>query len=106
MPSSLLDHKTAKRFDAIAGKRAKIDMKAQKLADEFMCGMSSNTINQVLDIVSEYGHPNERIYANNLRNKYTSGQTFNMDDIMTLDALYRSNCQYFKNQNNKVDNDE
>ena len=99
---SLFNKKQAKWFDAIAKKKAKLHNEEVAAVEDFMGSNSMETIIKVLDIVDENGHPHEKTMSNELRNKYTNDELA-FDDIMTLDALYKSNYKHFKN---KDENDE
>lgn len=99
---SLFDKKQAKQFDTIAKKKAKLHTKEQSAVEDFMSSNSMETIVKVLDIVDAKGHPNEKTMSQDLRNKYTNHE-LEFDDIMTLEALYKSNYKHFKN---KDENDE
>ena len=102
MISSLFDKKTAKRFDTIAREKAKIRKKEEKAVEAFMCQNNKTTIIDLLDVVDENGHPNEKNQASKLREKYF-GEGLGFDDVMTLETLYKSNYKYF---GNKDENDE
>lgn len=104
MPPSLFDNKTAKQFDKIASKKAKLDTKAQNLVDEFMEKTSSATIKSILDVVDEHGHPAEQSFARQFRVKYNSGGKLTFDDVMTLEKLFKSNRGSFRDYNKKVSN--
>ena len=103
MIDSLFDKKTAKKFDTIAHMKSKLDTAERAFVNEFMRTTSSETITSVLDVVDEYGHPDEKKLSQNFRQKYDEGQGLCFDDIMTLETLYKSNYQ---NYNNKGDGDE
>lgn len=101
MIDSLLDKKTEKKFDSIAHRKAKVLADEEKLVDSFMRSTSSETITNLLDVVDKFGHPDEKRLANDLRNKYEQGLRLQFDDIITLDALYKSNYMNYKNKGDK-----
>lgn len=103
MLNSLFDNKTAKKFDTIAKKKARVHDEEVAAAKEFMRNISRETVYNVLDTTDRSGHPDEQSLSLALRNKYDSGQGLEFDDIMTLDALYKSN---YKQCNNKDGYDE
>lgn len=94
---SLFNKKQARQFDSIAKKKAKLHTKEISAVVDFMSCNSMETIVMVLDIVDANGHPKEKALSRELRNKYTSHE-LEFDDIITLEALYKSNYQYFKNK--------
>lgn len=98
MLSSLFDKKTAKKFDTIAYKKARLAEEESKAVDGFMQSISSDTITSILDVVDEFGHPEEKKWSHDLREKYTQGQHLGFDDVMTLQALYKSNYQNYTNK--------
>lgn len=95
MIDSLFDKKTAKKFDDLAAKQAKIDDKKQSLADEFMDKTDSETIKHVLEIVKTHGHPSEKNLSEKIEKKYFSGKTLEFNDLLALDKLYKSNLGNF-----------
>lgn len=95
--NSLFDKKMAKQFDTIAKEKAKLHKKEVSAVEDFMSANSMKTIMRILDIVDANGHPNEKIASNELRNKYTSKE-LEFDDIITLEALYKSNYMFFMNK--------
>ena len=94
---SLFNKKQAKKFDAIAKEKAKLHMKEVTATEDFMSSNSTETIIEVLDIVDANGHPKEKELSHELRNKYTNNE-LEFDDIMTLEALSKSNYKFFKNK--------
>lgn len=103
MIDSLFDKKSAKKFDSIAHKKAKLAAQENKFVNEFMRSTSSETITSVFDVVDKFGHPEEQKLAHDLREKYAQGKQLGFDDIMTLETLYKSNYQ---NYTNKGDDNE
>ena len=94
---SLFDKKTAKQFDKIAKEKAILHKKEENAVTDFMRTSAKETIIEILDIVDAHGHPREQLSSKELREKYNSGN-LEFDDIITLDALYKSNYQFFKNK--------
>lgn len=95
--NSLFDKKTAKRFDTIAAKKAKLGKKEEAAVNDFMTKNSKETIVEILDIVDKNGHPKERYSSHELRKKYSQGKLA-FDDIILLDTLYKSNYKFFKDK--------
>lgn len=103
MIDSLFDEKTAKNFDDLATKQAKLDAKKRNLSEKSMKQLDSQTLKNVFEVVSRYGHPNEKNICDKLNSKYNLGEELEFEDLLTLDNLYKSN---FKNFSNKgVDNE-
>lgn len=98
MIDSLFDKKTAKRFDTIAKEKAKLRIEEKAAVTDFMAFTSRDTILKILDIVEEYGHPNEINLSRELRNKYCNDNRLEFDDLITLNTLYKSNYSFFKNK--------
>lgn len=97
MLNSLFDKKTAKLFDTIATQKADLHEKEKAATNAFMDNCSAELINKVLDISESFGHPNEQKQSRELRNKYNTSE-LEFDDIMTLNALYKSNYKFFENK--------
>lgn len=98
MIDSLFDKKTAKQLDKIAVRKAQLERDEQEFVDNFMRTTSSDTITSVLDIVDAFGHPEEKVLSHEFREKYDHGQRLCLDDIMTLDSLFKSNYQNYSNK--------
>lgn len=103
MIDSLFDKKTQKIFNELARKQAAIDEKKRKLAQKSSKELDSKTIQAVIKLVKENGHPNEKNRAEIIEKKYMSGIELEFDDFMDLDDLYKSN---YKSFTNKDANDE
>lgn len=95
MIDSLFDKKTAKTFNAIAKQKAKLHEKEIDATQKFMRDTRPETITKILDLVEQKGHPDEVKLSQEIRNKYQGDCTFEFDDIMRLDSLYKSNYKYF-----------
>ncbi len=104
MIDSLFDKKTAKTFDTIAKKKAKLHKQEVEVAKKFMCDTRPETIIEILNLVEQKGHPDEIRLSQEIRNKYQGDRGLEFDDIMSLDILYKSNYKYFSD--NKGDQDE
>lgn len=102
MISSLFDKKTTKKIDAIAKKRASIELEGEKLSKQIMTKTSKEMIYNVLDMAEKFGHPKEQQQSKALRDKYENKEEFSIEDFLTLRALYNSNYKY----NNRGDSDE
>lgn len=100
MIDSLLDKNLSKKFNSLAKSKAKIQKKEDELCKKFMYETDKDTIFSVLDIVDKNGHPNEQKISKDLRAKYISKENFSANDILSLEALYKSN---YRNINNKGD---
>lgn len=98
MIDALFDNNTMKKFDDLAKKQAKLDDKKSDLAKKFMESIDSETLVKVLDVVKKYGHPNEKMLSEEIRNKYISGKKLEFDDLINLDSLYKSNYVKFLNK--------
>ena len=98
MLDSLFDNKSAKRFDKIAKEKAKIHEKELEAAKDFMRVTSRDTIQNVFDMTEKSGHPEEIELSHQIREKYNGGQNLEFDDIMTLEALYKSNYRVYYNK--------
>lgn len=98
MINSLFDKGTMKKFDALAKKQAKLNSEKSDLVKKTMEKMDSETFINVLNIVNEHGHPNEKKLSKEIENKYSSGERLDFDDLMNLDSLYKSNFENFSNK--------
>lgn len=81
MIDSLFDKKTAKKFESIASKKARLATEESKFVNEFMRSTSSDTITSVLDVVDKAGHPEEQKLSHDFRRKYIQGQQLDFNDI-------------------------
>lgn len=98
MINSLFDKKTQKIFDELARQQAVIDEKKRKLASKSCKELDSETIQTVLKLVKENGHPNEKNLAKTIEEKYMAGIELEFDDFMDLDNLYKSNYKFLTNK--------
>ena len=98
----MFDKKLLKKFDSIAKEKAKIQEKENSACQEFMKATSPETICNVFDIIDKFGHPIEQEQAKHLKNKYESKDEWSFEEIITLDALYKSSFNHM----NKGDCDE
>ena len=99
MIDSLLDKKLSKKFDTLAEKKASVQKEEDRLCKQFLAQTTRETIVAVLNIVQEFGHPNEQALSQKLKNKYEN-ETLSFDDILTLNELYKAN---YRNMSNKED---
>lgn len=97
MIDSLMDKKMTQEFDRVAREKAKVCQKEQKAVEHFLQNNSKEMIMEILNVVSDKGHPYEQKSARNIKNKYLE-DNLEFDDIMTLDKLYKSNYKEFKNK--------
>ena len=88
---SLLDRKTNKEFKDICAKMAVVQNKKAAFEKKFLQKTSKETINEVLDIIAGFGHPEEVNKSTEIREKYQSGERLDFEDIVSLVSLYKSN---------------
>ncbi len=98
MSNSIFTYKTGKAFSSIAAQKAKISNKEKAAVDQFMKETDSVTMEQIFALIEKYGHPSEKNQVNEIKAKYTSGQGLEFDDVISLDLLYKSNCQHMSNK--------
>lgn len=101
MIDSLFDKNTMKKFDNLASKQAKLDYKKNMLTKKTMEKMEAETMVKVLDVVENYGHPNEKLLSNKIKEKYFAGEELEFTDLLNLDNLYKSNYQKFQKRDAK-----
>lgn len=104
MKDSIFSKNTDKMAELIKKQKAKIQLKENKFISDFMKETDTKTISQIFDIVEKSGHPNEINQIKEIRLKYEKGNELEFDDIISLNDLYLSNIEQFKN--NKGDNYE
>lgn len=92
MLDSLLDRRTTKKFEALCDKIADIEKQKEKLEKAFMKKTTRETIDSALNIIDQSGHPIDKNASKLLRQKYESGEKLDFEDIVSLIALYKSNC--------------
>ena len=97
MIDALFDNKIERQFDKIKEARAKLNKKEDKVLEQALRSVSANTIRQVLDVVKDVGKPNEQRISQSLRDKFETDK-LELDDLMTLNSLYKSNWRQFKNK--------
>lgn len=95
MINTLFDKREMKKFDDLAAKQAKLDGQKRKLVKKFMENTDSETMENVFEVVKEYGHPNEKMLSEEMENRYMSGEELDFDDLIKLDSLYKSNFEKF-----------
>lgn len=96
MINSVFDTKTSKKMDKIAIKQAKLDAQKNELVKEAMKNTDAETIEKVMQVIKEFGHPNEKKEITEIEKKYSSGEDLGFNDILNLENLYKSNYMKFK----------
>ena len=96
MKESLFSKDTYKMAEDLKKAKARIQNKESQFVTKFMKETDAQTIYDVMQVITEYGHPNEVIQIKEIREKYVKGETLEGDDIITLNALYQSNIGQFK----------
>ncbi len=99
MIDSMFDRKLFKKFDSIAKDKAKLQHKENVACQEFMKTTSPDVMRDVFNIIEEFGHPKEQADARLIKNKYEAKEDLSLEDILTLDGLYKS-CYYHMNKEN------
>ena len=102
MIDSIFDKKFYKKIDSIAREKAKTQEKECNAYQEFMKITTPDTMSDVFNIIDKFGHPKEQELAKQIKNKYDSNEDLSVEDMLSLDVLYRS-CY---NHMNKGDCDE
>ena len=98
----MFDKKFFKKIDSIAKEKAKIQQKESEVCQEFMKITSPDIMVDVFNIIDQFGHPKEQDQAKQIKNKYESKEDLSVEDILSLDVLYRSCYSHM----NKGDCDE
>lgn len=96
-----INNEAAKRIKKVEDERnkknEKINLEGKKLVEDFLSRYSAQTINQVIGVIKEFGHPGERDEIKNFENKYASNK-LDVDDLIELDKLYKSNYMHFSDK--------
>ena len=101
MIDTLFDRKMKKSSDLIAEQKAYLSEQEKIFVREFMEKTEPETLSKIFDVIQKNGHPKEKKKAEELANKYLKGEDFEFDEIMSIDALYRSNLKAFANKDDK-----
>lgn len=100
MISSLYDKKISKKIDNLATKQAKLNDKKSILVKEVMEQLDSETLINVFDLIEKYGHPREKELSKKIKEKYISGRELELNDLVNLESLYKSNYEQFSKKEN------
>ncbi len=99
MNRSIFDNKrTAKIFDVLAKKAAKLQDKKTCAAKQFMSEISPETLREILNTIEMNGHPHEQEAVRQLRSKYEDKKALDFNDIITLRDFYKSTCNTLRNK--------
>ncbi len=98
MKDVLLEGNLLKKIQKISNQKAKLEKKEAEAVGDFLAEIDPADLEKIFKIIEENGHPNEKNECQTLKDKYQKGLLFNVDDLIKLDNLYKTNAKNFSKE--------